>query len=392
MEHSVLVAENWPLLTEALTYVAHAQIRNRGTVGGSVAHADPAAELPVAFAALDARVNVRSARAERTIEISDLFVTHLTTTLEPDELLVEHRGRLGPRRQRTRLRRVRPPPRRFRSGRRRGAGDGGLLGQVRGCRDLAAGRGAGPSARHRGRAGPGRHEPRGRSDAAAAADRRDLRRVPDRGHPRLRPSTAASSAGSWSAARSSSPLAAPGARQPTPRERDGSLMAEKRHVEIEINGETYSGDGRTPPAPLGLHPPRGGPDRHPRRLRARRLRRVHDPARRRARALVHPLRGPGGRTPDPHGRGHDGLREGELHPLQQAFHESTRPPVRLLHPGIPDEPRARSARGGDELTDREIRERLAGNLCRCTGYQNIVAAVQLARERVSDPVTEDNAD
>ncbi|MSO42017.1 MAG: xanthine dehydrogenase family protein subunit M [Solirubrobacterales bacterium] len=88
MEHSALVAENWPLLTEALSYVAHAQIRNRGTIGGSVAHADPAAELPVAFSALDSRVRVRSARAERTIEISDLFVTHLTTTLEPDELLV----------------------------------------------------------------------------------------------------------------------------------------------------------------------------------------------------------------------------------------------------------------------------------------------------------------
>jgi CO/xanthine dehydrogenase FAD-binding subunit len=89
MQRSALVAANWPLLTEALGYVAHAQIRNRGTVGGSVAHADPAAELPVAFTALDARVNVRSSRAERTIEISDLFVTHLTTTLEPDEILVE---------------------------------------------------------------------------------------------------------------------------------------------------------------------------------------------------------------------------------------------------------------------------------------------------------------
>ncbi len=88
MEHSTLVAENWPLLNEALTYVAHAQIRNRGTIGGSVAHADPAAELPVAFTALDARVQVRSAKGERTIEIADLFVTHLTTTLEPDELLV----------------------------------------------------------------------------------------------------------------------------------------------------------------------------------------------------------------------------------------------------------------------------------------------------------------
>ena len=88
VERSVLVSENWPLLTEALTYVAHAQIRNRGTIGGSVAHADPAAELPVVFTALDARVQVRSTRGERTIEIADLFVTHLTTTLEPDELLV----------------------------------------------------------------------------------------------------------------------------------------------------------------------------------------------------------------------------------------------------------------------------------------------------------------
>ena len=89
VERSRLVAGNWPLLTEAISYVAHAQIRNRGTVGGSVAHADPAAELPVAFLALDATVRARSRRGERTIPIDDLFVTHLTTTLEPDELLVE---------------------------------------------------------------------------------------------------------------------------------------------------------------------------------------------------------------------------------------------------------------------------------------------------------------
>lgn len=87
MEGSVLVKDNWPLLSEALAYVAHAQIRNRGTIGGSVAHADPAAELPVAFCALDARVSASSVRGERTIPISELFVTHLTTTLEADELL-----------------------------------------------------------------------------------------------------------------------------------------------------------------------------------------------------------------------------------------------------------------------------------------------------------------
>jgi carbon-monoxide dehydrogenase medium subunit/6-hydroxypseudooxynicotine dehydrogenase subunit alpha len=90
LERSPVAAEGWPLLREALHHVAHAQIRNRGTVGGSVAHADPAAELPVAFAALDARFHVRSKRAgTRTIVADDFFITHLTTSMEPDELLVE---------------------------------------------------------------------------------------------------------------------------------------------------------------------------------------------------------------------------------------------------------------------------------------------------------------
>jgi CO/xanthine dehydrogenase FAD-binding subunit len=89
LEASQIVREHWPLLTEALSFVAHAQIRNRGTAGGSVAHADAAAELPVALLALDAVVRARSVRGAREIRVRDLFVTHLTTTLEPDELLVE---------------------------------------------------------------------------------------------------------------------------------------------------------------------------------------------------------------------------------------------------------------------------------------------------------------
>jgi CO/xanthine dehydrogenase FAD-binding subunit len=88
LERSTIVREHWPLLHEAVGWVAHAQIRNRGTVGGSMAHADPAAELPVALAALDGAVRVRSVRGERTIAWDELFVTHLTTSLEPDELLV----------------------------------------------------------------------------------------------------------------------------------------------------------------------------------------------------------------------------------------------------------------------------------------------------------------
>jgi carbon-monoxide dehydrogenase medium subunit/6-hydroxypseudooxynicotine dehydrogenase subunit alpha len=89
LEESPVTARHWPLLIDALRWVAHQQIRNRGTVGGSLAHADPAAELPVASAALDARFHVRSTRGSRTLGWRDFFVTHLTTALEPDELLVE---------------------------------------------------------------------------------------------------------------------------------------------------------------------------------------------------------------------------------------------------------------------------------------------------------------
>ena len=89
LERSQPVAEHWPLLTEAVRLVGHPQIRSRGTVGGSVAHADPTAELPVALAALDARFHVRSTRGARAIGVGELFVGPLMTALEPDELLVE---------------------------------------------------------------------------------------------------------------------------------------------------------------------------------------------------------------------------------------------------------------------------------------------------------------
>jgi CO/xanthine dehydrogenase FAD-binding subunit len=89
LERSELVARDWPLLTRAVRFVGHPQIRTRGTVGGSVAHADPAAELPVALTALDARFHVHSARGARTLGADELFVFHLTTALQPDELLVE---------------------------------------------------------------------------------------------------------------------------------------------------------------------------------------------------------------------------------------------------------------------------------------------------------------
>lgn len=89
LQHSDLLAAEWPLLTEAVGWIGHQQIRNRGTIGGSVAHADPAAELPVTLTALDARLSVRSRAGQRWLACSEFFVSSFMTTLEPDEMLVE---------------------------------------------------------------------------------------------------------------------------------------------------------------------------------------------------------------------------------------------------------------------------------------------------------------
>ncbi|MGH3110091.1 MAG: FAD binding domain-containing protein [Gaiellaceae bacterium] len=76
------------LLALAARHIGHAPIRTRGTLGGSLAHADPAAELPVAALALDARVFARSARGEREIAMDDFLLGPFTTALDPDEMIV----------------------------------------------------------------------------------------------------------------------------------------------------------------------------------------------------------------------------------------------------------------------------------------------------------------
>jgi CO/xanthine dehydrogenase FAD-binding subunit len=89
LERSELVRRRWPLLHKAVRFVGHPQIRSRGTVGGSVAHADPAAELPVALTALGARFHLRSSGGARVLGASELFLGSLYTAREPDELLME---------------------------------------------------------------------------------------------------------------------------------------------------------------------------------------------------------------------------------------------------------------------------------------------------------------
>jgi CO/xanthine dehydrogenase FAD-binding subunit len=89
VERTPLIAGRAPLLRDTMPHVAHVQIRNRGTVGGSLAHADPAAELPAVALALDANLRVQGGRGERWVRASEFYVSLFTTVLEPDEILVE---------------------------------------------------------------------------------------------------------------------------------------------------------------------------------------------------------------------------------------------------------------------------------------------------------------
>ena len=82
-----LIAEHCPLLRAATEFIGHPAIRNRGTVGGSVAHADPAAELPVLLQVLDADIEVCSSGSRRTMAADDFFMGLLMTGMNPDELL-----------------------------------------------------------------------------------------------------------------------------------------------------------------------------------------------------------------------------------------------------------------------------------------------------------------
>jgi carbon-monoxide dehydrogenase medium subunit len=89
LETDPLVRERAPLLSEALPYIAHPQIRNRGTLGGSLVHADPAAELPVIALACGVRLKARGLNGERWIEVGDFFQGMFVTDLSEEELLTE---------------------------------------------------------------------------------------------------------------------------------------------------------------------------------------------------------------------------------------------------------------------------------------------------------------
>jgi carbon-monoxide dehydrogenase medium subunit len=88
---SELVAKHCPLMVEAYRCVAHGPIRNRGTLGGNISHADPASEMPAVLAACEGKIGVRSAKGARTIPATEFFTGALTTALADGEMVTEIR-------------------------------------------------------------------------------------------------------------------------------------------------------------------------------------------------------------------------------------------------------------------------------------------------------------
>ncbi len=89
LERDAAFLKTCPLFADALPHIAHPQIRNRGTIGGNLSHADPASELPAIATAMQARMKIRSQTADRELDASDFFAGLLTTSLAPEEMLVE---------------------------------------------------------------------------------------------------------------------------------------------------------------------------------------------------------------------------------------------------------------------------------------------------------------
>jgi carbon-monoxide dehydrogenase medium subunit len=89
LERDAGMIRDFPLLGEALPHIAHPQIRNRGTIGGNLSHADPASELPAVAVALQARLRLQTETAERWVAASDFFLGSLTTDIQSDEMLTE---------------------------------------------------------------------------------------------------------------------------------------------------------------------------------------------------------------------------------------------------------------------------------------------------------------
>ena len=341
-----------PLVTLALSHVAHATIRNRGTTVGSLVHADAAAEMPVVLVLLGGSVEVEGPGG---------------TAHHPRRRAL--RRTAGVERCTTTRSRCRRSSRRSAPGagvafeeiaRRHGdyalvgvaalvdgdsvkvgylsVGDVPTVVDLSGVPDDRLGDGGAGAAR------PGRRHPR-------------HRRLP-------RPA----------GARADRPRGSIGAGGPAER------MSEELHdVRAAVNGTAHPRAGARAAAAVRRAAPRPRADRHPRRLRARRLRRLHGPGRRPADALLPDVRGLRRRRRDHHRRGADRRRRlARARCSRRSWSATGCSAASALRASSPRSPPGCATT--PTPTHEEARDMIAGNLCRCTGYQNIVKAVERAAE------------
>lgn len=381
------VAAHAPLLAEAAPHVAHPQIRNRGTLCGNLAHADPASEFPAVMLALGARMRARSAAGERWIDAAAFFRDVFTTALAPDEMLVEVEIPPLPERSATAFLEV---------ARRRG--DYALVGvaavvavgpdgRFAHARIALCNAGATPvlveTADLEGAAEAVRRaiDPPANVHATAAFRRhlagvltaRALRKALSRatGHERVVPASAARSGGA--AARTPPATAVPCAASP---DQEG-----KAGVAVVVNGAAHT---------CAVEPRLLLSDflRHDLGLTGTHVGCEHGvcgactvlmdgrPVRSclmfAAQANGCALTTVEGLAPAP----------GRLHPLQEAFRDAHGLQCGYCTPGILMTMKA-FLEENPVPTEAEVREALSGNLCRCTGYQHIVDAVLLAARTAS---------
>ena len=369
VELSPIVRNGWPLISECMPFVAHVQIRNRGTLGGSLSHADPAAELPAVMTALEANLALRSNGASRTLAAEDFFIGTLTTAAEPGELLIEVRVPALPRATGWAFDEL---------SRRRGdfalVGAAALVllnadGRIEWARLAFTGVGERPrSARQTEQALRGQLPNEDVIHAAAELSIADLT-------PELR----------FARERRLSMRRRQSDRAPHPdksnRAIKGSVAMNKRKVLLEINGIPYEGEAEPRRLlsdfireDLGLHGTHVGCEHgvcgactiqwDGKAVRS---------------CLVLAVQANGARL-----RTVEGLapNDSHLHPIQQAFTEVHALQCGFCTPGILMTTQA-MLRANPRPSEAEVRDELSGNLCRCTGYQNIVKAVLLAAEKLA---------
>ena len=302
-ERSPLLTKRYGLLGATARLVADPLVRNRGTICGSLAHADPQGDWGSAMLAARASVVVRGAKGERTIAVDELALGPFTTTLEPDEVITGVRVPDPGPRTGGHVPEARAQGRRLRDGRSRRPGDARQRPRRPGG-DRADGRRRDEPARdrRRGRAARQRADRRRHPGGCGARRRRRPSRNPTTAAPRnTRGTSCASSASAAFALRS---------RPPRPARSDGhdpariAATATGLHtVEVTVNGQAALGRRRGAAPARPLPPPDARAHRDAHRLRHDELRRVRRARRRDAGEVVHDARRPGERRRDHDRRG-----------------------------------------------------------------------------------------